>query len=299
MKRLIKKDAFPKLMGILLLLFCIVICTWRIWESKKQGHLIATYQKEVMTLNDEQYLALKKEAVKYNDVLFQSEGLYIPGLSDTYLSDEAYEKTLTVGSSKVMARISIPKINVALPVYHGTSDEVLANGIGHLQSSSLPIGGENTRAILSGHRGMVEADMFTRLDELEEGDLIFIEVLNEKLAYQVTDRQVILPEQTEYLSIEDGEDMLTLVTCTPIYTNTHRLIVNAKRIDYTEDIDKATFDFNLPSGTYMLFYGLIPLTALGLLIYFIYDGIQLRKKDNQERTKQNEKEKNKWSSKRT
>lgn len=155
---------------------------------------------------------------------------------------------------------------------------MLANGIGHLQTSSLPIGGENTRAILSGHRGMAEADMFTRLDELGVGDLIFIEVLNEKLAYAVTDTQVILPEETETLDIVAGEDMLTLVTCTPIYTNTHRLIVNAKRIDYVANMENNQNKIIFPKNLFVLVAYLMPVIAMGLLIYFIDDRLDAKKR---------------------
>lgn len=264
------------------LLFCLIWTGWRTIKSVQHTAVLSTYHSEVETLDTKNHEKLKQEAIKYNDILYQTQGMYILGMSDEYLTDESYQKMLRIEKSEVMARINIPKINVKLPIYHGTSDEVLANGIGHLQTSSLPIGGKNTRAILSGHRGMAEADMFTRLDELEAGDLIFIEVLNEKLAYAVTDTQVILPEETETLDIVAGEDILTLVTCTPIYTNTHRLVVNAKRIDYIESMENSQDKIIFPKNPFVLITYLMPAIATGLLIYFIDDRFKRKRKENVE-----------------
>ena len=259
------------------LISCLVWGAFRLVKSVQHSATLSTYQNQVASLDTEKYDNLKKKAIKYNDVLYQTQGMYVLGMTDEYLSDESYHEMLKVEKSEVMARINIPKINIKLPIYHGTSDEVLANGIGHLQTSSLPIGGENTRAILSGHRGMAEADMFTRLDELGVGDLIFIEVLNEKLAYAVTDTQVILPEETETLDIVAGEDMLTLVTCTPIYTNTHRLIVNAKRIDYIESMENSQDKIIFPKNPFVLITYLMPAITIGLLIYLIDDRLKTKK----------------------
>ncbi len=275
------KTLSKALIGIMLI-SCLVLGAWRMVRSVQHSTTLSTYHNEVSRLDTENYDNLKKKAIKYNDVVYQTQGMYILGLTDEYLSDESYHKMLKIEKSEVMARINIPKINVKLPIYHGTSDEVLANGIGHLQTSSLPIGGKNTRAILSGHRGMAEADMFTRLDELEVGDLIFIEVLNEKLAYAVTDTQVILPEETETLDIVAGEDMLTLVTCTPIYTNTHRLVVNAKRIDYIEDMENSQDKIIFPKNPFVLITYLMPVIATSLLIYFIDDRFKRKRKENVE-----------------
>lgn len=264
------------------LLFCLIWTGWRTIKSVQHTAVLSTYHSEVETLDTKNYEKLKQEAIKYNDVLYQTQGMYVLGITDEYLSDESYHEMLKIGKSEVMARINIPKISIKLPIYHGTSEDVLANGIGHLQTSSLPIGGENTRAILSGHRGMAEADMFTRLDELVVGDLIFIEVLNEMLAYAVTDTQVILPEETETLDIVAGEDMLTLVTCTPIYTNTHRLIVNAKRIDYVANMENSQDKIIFPKNPFVLITYLMPIIATGLLVYLIDDRLKKQRKENTE-----------------
>ncbi len=264
------------------LLFCLIWTGWRAIKSVQHTAVLSTYHSEVETLDTKNYEKLKQEAIKYNDVLYQTQGMFVLGMTDKHLTDEIYQKMLRVEKSEVMARINIPKINVKLPIYHGTDEEALANGIGHLQTSSLPIGGESTRAILSGHRGMAEADMFTRLDELVVGDLIFIEVLNEKLAYAVTDTQVILPEETETLDIVAGEDMLTLVTCTPIYTNTHRLIVNAKRIDYIDSMENSQDKIIFPKNPFVLITYLMPVIATGLLVYLIDDRLKKQRKENVE-----------------
>lgn len=275
-----KLKALSKVLIGMTLISCLVWGAFRLVKSVQHSATLSTYQNEVASLDTEKYDNLKKKAIKYNDVLYQTQGMYVLGITDEYLSDESYHEMLRVEKSEVMARINIPKINVKLPIYHGTSDEVLANGIGHLQTSSLPIGGENTRAILSGHRGMAEADMFTRLDELIVGDLIFIEVLDEKLAYSITDIQVILPEETETLDIVAGEDILTLVTCTPIYTNTHRLIVNAKRIDYIESMENSQNKIIFPKNPFVLITYLMPAITIGLLTYLIDDRFKRKRKEN-------------------
>lgn len=277
-----KLKTLSKVLIGMTLISCLVWGAFRLVKSVQHSATLSTYQNQVASLDTEKYDNLKKKAIKYNDVLYQTQGMYILGMTDEYLSDESYHEMLKVEKSEVMARINIPKINVKLPIYHGTSDEVLTNGIGHLQTSSLPIGGENTRAILSGHRGMAEADMFTRLDELTKDDLIFIEVLDEKLAYSITDIQVILPEETETLDIVAGEDMLTLVTCTPIYTNTHRLIVNAKRIDYIEDMENSQDKIIFPKNPFVLITYLMPAITIGLLTYLIDDRFKRKRKENVE-----------------
>ena len=137
-----------------------------------------------------------------------------------------------------MGTLQIPKINVNLPIYHGTDEEVLKNGIGHLQGSSLPVGGENTHCVLTGHRGLPNSKLFTRLDELENGDLFFIDVCGTKMAYQVKNLQIIKPEEVDCLNIEAEKDLVSLVTCTPYGINTHRLVVTGERISYQKGEEK-------------------------------------------------------------
>ena len=159
----------------------------------------------------------------------------IDHLENGLLSDENYESLLNSGTG-IMGNIEIPKISVNLPIYHGTSEEVLSNGIGHLQGTSLPIGGMNTRSVLTGHRGLPNAKLFTRLDEMEKGDLFYLNIFGKTLAYQVNKIEIIEPEDMESLGIAEGKDLVSLVTCTPYGLNTHRLIVTGERIEYEKQV---------------------------------------------------------------
>ena len=163
-----------------------------------------------------------------------------------------------------MGSIEIPRISVNLPIYHGTSDEVLSSGVGHVLGSSLPIGGADTRSLLTAHRGLPNSKLFTRLDEIIEGDLFFIRVQNNTLAYKVNKIEVINPEEVEKLKIKENEDLISLITCTPYGINTHRLVVTGERVPFDkeeyENIDKKVMSFREIAFT------IIPLALLGLVI---------------------------------
>ena len=163
-----------------------------------------------------------------------------------------------------MGSIEIPSINVNLPIYHGTSDEVLSAGVGHLNGSSLPIGGVNTKSILTAHRGLPSSKLFTRLDELVEGDLFFIRVLNETLAYKVNDIQVIEPEDVAGLEIEEGKDLVSLITCTPYGLNTHRLVVTGERTEYEPAIYENIESKNMSIREYVFLA--IPFVFLTIIV---------------------------------
>lgn len=163
-----------------------------------------------------------------------------------------------------MGSIEIPSINVNLPIYHGTSDEVLSAGVGHLNGSSLPIGGVNTKSILTAHRGLPSSKLFTRLDELVEGDLFFIRVLNETLAYKVNDIQVIEPEDVAGLEIEEGKDLVSLITCTPYGLNTHRLVVTGGRTEYEPAIYESIESKNMSIREYIFLA--IPFVFLTIIV---------------------------------
>lgn len=146
-----------------------------------------------------------------------------------------YQDVLNVDGDGVMGYIEIPKIDVSLPIYHGTSEEALEKGAGHLDVTALPIGGEGNHSVISAHRGLPSAELFTRLDEMEKGDEFYIHVLDKTLAYEVDQIEVILPEELALLQPEDGKDLVTLLTCTPYAVNTHRLLVRGTRIPYVEE----------------------------------------------------------------
>ena len=197
------------------------------WNSFHQTRAIATYSEEVANLENEQYDELWAAAQQYNRSLTERGNAYV--LSEE--QKEAYEKLLDVSGLGVMGYIEIPEIDVSLPVYHGTEESVLQIAVGHLDWSSLPVGGESTHCVLSGHRGLPSAKLFTNLDKLTEGDIFLLRVLDEVLTYEVDQTLIVEPQDTASLQIEEGKDYCTLVTCTPYGINTHRLLVRGHRIE--------------------------------------------------------------------
>ena len=204
--------------------------------NQKYASEIFTAYQEVIAQTDNSILVQEREkAIAYNQIL-------VPGAeSDNGYTQEAlqfasekYDSILNLSGDGIMAYIEIPKIDVHLPIYHGTGDSSLSKGVGHLLGSSLPVGGESTHTILSGHSGMASQTMFTDLEQLDIGDVFYLYVLDDVLAYQVTEINTVLPSDTSLLGIWEGEDCCTLVTCTPYGVNTHRLLVTGSRIPYEE-----------------------------------------------------------------
>lgn len=203
------------------------------WNSFHQTRAIATYAEDVANMNEEQYEKLWKAAEKYNRKLQKQQGIRT-------LSEEGkkeYDKQLNISGIGVMGYVEIPKIASTLPIYHGTEESVLQIAIGHLEWSSLPVGGESTHCVLSGHRGLPSAKLFTNLDMLTEGDVFMLRVLDEVLTYEVDQILIVEPEHTEALDIVEGKDYCTLVTCTPYGINTHRLLVRGHRIENLDVYD--------------------------------------------------------------
>lgn len=235
-----KKKRRTRFLFLLGLVLCAYPLISSIYERQHQQSAVATYQKEIEKIDTNKLDQELADAKKYNEMLWQLHGIVVDSIQEDVLSESNYNSLLNFSSSLygMMGTLSIPKISVNLPIYHGTSDEVLNNGVGHLQESSLPIGGENTHCILTGHRGLPNSKLFTRLDELDKGDLFFLEVCNQKLAYQVKEITVIEPEDVENLQIQEGKDLVSLVTCTPYGINTHRLVVTGERIEYKESTAK-------------------------------------------------------------
>lgn len=197
------------------------------WNSLHQSRAIASYDETVASLDEETYEKFWEQAVAYNDALWQRINRY-------YMTDEEraeYQSLLNVSGNGIMGYIQIPSINVSLPIYHGTEESVLQVAVGHIDSSSLPVGGEGTHCVMSGHRGLPSARLFTDLDQLSEGDIFMLKVLNETLTYQVDQIRIVLPEEVEELEMVRGKDYCTLVTCTPYGINTHRMLVRGIRID--------------------------------------------------------------------
>lgn len=206
------------------------------YVNHKYASEIFTAYQEVIAQTDNSVLVREREkAIAYNRTLLPStatEGGYTQ--EALQFASEEYDSILNLAGDGIMGYIEIPKINVHLPIYHGTGDSSLSKGVGHLLGSSLPVGGESTHAILSGHSGMASQSMFTDLEQLGIGDIFYLHVLDEILVYQVSEINTVLPSDTSLLGIWEGEDCCTLVTCTPYGVNTHRLLVTASRIPYEE-----------------------------------------------------------------
>lgn len=238
--KLKKKRISTKFLYIVGVLLCAFPLLSGIYTGVEQNNLLSTYKSEV-TATDTQAIEEQVElAHKYNEALFQFSNSSIGDMSTDILSDESYNSILDITGKGIIGTIEIPKIDVNLPIYHGTDDDVLSNGIGHLQNSSFPVGGENTRTVLTGHRGLPNAKLFTRLDELKKDDLFYIRVGNKTLAYQIYKIEIVKKEEApDVLGIEEGKDLATLITCTPYGINTQRLILTGKRVPYSPEKKKA------------------------------------------------------------
>ena len=206
-----------------------------VYNEKHQSQIHTQYQEQVAQVDDSVMRKARERALAYNEAIR-------PGTqnSDAFSSDalswaaEDYENQLNIAGNGIMGYVVIPSINVHLPIYHGTESDILERGIGHLLGSSLPVGGDTTHSILTAHSGMASQKMFSDLPQLEIGDIFYLEVLDETLAYQVDQIQTVLPYDTTYVGIETERDLCTLVTCTPFGVNTHRLLVRGTRIPYEE-----------------------------------------------------------------
>lgn len=213
------------LIGLSLLLYPAIS---EYWNSLHQSHAIASYVEQINDLNEDEYRKVLESAEIYNKN-FVRESLW--SLSDK--EKVAYEKELNVTGDGIMGYIEIPSINCALPLYHGTDENVLQIAAGHLEGSSLPVGGESTHCVISGHRGLPSAKLFTNLDQLREGDTFMIYILDELFTYEVDQIRIVLPDDATELRIIEGEDLCTLVTCTPYAVNSHRLLVRGHRVENT------------------------------------------------------------------
>lgn len=201
------------------------------WNSFHQSRAIATYAEEVANLDEDKYQELWDNAVEYNASISKRQNCF--SLSEEEI--ESYESLLDISGTGIMGYIEIPSINCSLPIYHGTDEGVLQIAIGHLEWSSLPVGGKSTHCVLSGHRGLPSAKLFTNLDQLSEGDVFMLRILDEVLTYEVDQILIVEPDEVDALQIVPGQDLCTLVTCTPYGINSHRLLVRGHRIENMEE----------------------------------------------------------------
>ena len=257
--------------------------------EKNHIDIIRNYDDLIVKIDEEKINEEKEKAKIYNENL-SGDPVHDPFIIGSgYALPENYKEVLNLGDDGVMGYVEIPKISVYLPIYHGTSDEVLEKGVGHIQNTSVPIGGNSTHSILTGHTGLPNAELFTRLDELGIDDIFYIHVLGDVLTYKVFETKVILPDKIDELRILNGKDYVTLVTCTPYGVNSHRLLVKAERVEYEEySVTKSTTDEEgtdtkkeSPSKHYYLTGTQIGIVLLILILTIIsIIGITIRKKKN-------------------
>ena len=252
--------------------------------EKNSSRAVDNYDDTSEKLDEARRQAILQEAREYNARLVGGTGI----AGDTFHTKEEttseYDQLLRMDVSGMMGYIIIPKIEVELPIYHTTSEAVLQSGIGHFPSSSLPVGGESTHSVLTGHRGLPSKILFTDLDKLVEGDVFYIKILGETFAYQVDQILTVLPEDTKALSIEPGRDYVTLVTCTPYAVNTHRLLVRGVRIPYEEAVKQAADEKitpELPFQVKMLILAVVILILI-FIIYLIWKKVRKRKTGDHE-----------------
>ena len=201
------------------------------WNSMHQSRAVASYVEQVANIDEDQYQELWSAAWDYNRSLTERSNNFV-------LTDEQkvlYEQLLDVGGSGIMGYIEIPAIGVTLPIYHGTDEAVLQVAVGHLEWTSLPVGGESSHCVVSGHRGLPSAKLFTDLDQLAAGDVFIFRVLDEILTYEVDQILIVEPHETAPLMVEQGKDLCTMITCTPYGVNSHRLLVRGHRIENLEE----------------------------------------------------------------
>ena len=208
--------------------------------AQHQSQIHTEYRDTVQALPDEAIPEARAAATAYNEALWNSTVQFGSYSKDSMVSaSEAYHSLLDLTGTGTMGYVHIPKLAATQPIYHGTEEETLERGVGHLMGSSLPVGGSSTHTILTGHSGLASQKLFSDLDKLELGDRFYLEVLDEVLAYEVDQIETVLPHDTTYLGLEEGQDLCTLVTCTPFGVNTHRLLVRGHRVPYTpEDPEK-------------------------------------------------------------
>lgn len=235
-------DKIRKLVSIISIigfLACTVLLLYPVisdrWNRYRDMQLITKYNEAVVNIDDTEYAQEMQKAVDYNAYLLKQNRNIITDAE--YDPDAYYETLLNFTGNSIMGYVEIPQIGVTEPIYHYSTEVSLGMGVGHIHGSSLPTGGKNTHTVLTGHRGLPNQKFFSDLDKLKKGDNFYLHILDQTLAYKIYDIKVIEPTDVDFLMIENGEDLATLVTCTPYGVNTHRLIVMGTRVPFNADID--------------------------------------------------------------
>lgn len=260
------------LAGLSLLLYPFVANQW---NNYRQKQLISGYEQVVSDKEAAEgidYDAERKKAEDYNEALLPCVLSDSFALAESSGVDPVYMNTLNIAGDEMMGSVEIPKINIKIPIYHTTEEDVLNKGAGHLEGSSLPVGGANTHAVISAHRGLPSASLFTDLDQMKVGDHFLLHVLDETLCYEVDKISVVKPEDTSALAVEDGQDLVTLLTCTPYGVNTERLLVRGHRVPYVEEEVKE--EKTVLSGsslhTNYLLWVFVGLSVTALFVFVLY-----------------------------
>ena len=250
--------------GLSLLLYPTV-SNW--WNSTVSSYAVTKYQQQLATIDQERYNKLWQEAIDYNQSLVERSNRF----KLTAEQQLKYDSLLNIGGDGMMGYIEIPSQKISLPVYHGTDEVILQTAIGHLDWTSLPTGGVNTHCVLSGHRGLPSARLFTDLDKVQLGEVIVLHILDEVLTYEVDQILIVFPEEAEELMIQDGKDLLTLVTCTPYGVNTHRLLVRGHRTENLKETVKirVTADAVIIEKLIIAPFLLVPMMLIFLVIIAI------------------------------
>ena len=232
------------------------------WNSLHQSRAVSSYAESVAGLAADEYEEMWKAAEAYNQKLSKGLGRFVFSDEDR----EEYLKLLDVSGNGIMGYIEIPDISCVLPIYHGVDEAVLQIAVGHIEGSSLPVGGENTHCVLSGHRGLPSAKLFSDLDQIVEGDIFMIRTLDETLTYEVDQIRIVLPNEVDDLEFVEGEDLCTLVTCTPYGVNSHRLLVRGHRIENLED----SFDIRVTADAFQIEPKVVaPVLAIPILLVLL------------------------------
>ena len=259
------------LVGIVLLLYP-TFSDW--WNSFHQSRAVASYIGSVTDMNNEEYDVMLEEAREYNAQLARTRTEYT--LTDEEM--ERYNAVLNVSGTGIMGYVDIPSIGVTLPIYHGTEEAVLQTAVGHIESTSLPVGGANTHCVISGHRGLPSARLFTDLDRLTTGDLFTLNVLDEVMTYEVDQILIVEPYDLSCLQIIPGKDLVTLVTCTPYGINTHRLLVRGHRIETGKVSNiRVMADAIQVDKTLMAVFIAVPVLLVLMAVVMITTGIRRRR----------------------
>ncbi len=265
MKKFMKKNWSTVLLvmmftvGLSLLLYPTIADAWNQYLGSRAGN---AYVEAVASLSDEDYNKILEDAKIYNQELTQKVNPFHPSEKE----HEEYMNKLKVKGTDVIGRVKIPLIRANFPIYHGTDEDILQTAIGHLEGSSLPIGGTSTHTIVSGHRGLPSAKLFTDLPKLEIGDYFMFEVLDQTVTYQVDQIKIVEPNDFTYLQIEEGKDLATLQTCTPYGVNSHRLLVRGHRVDNLPDdfVNARSEAVLLNRNVVAIFVGVFLFVALGI-----------------------------------